>query len=209
MDNTANVNNQIAMLLSDVHTAIPAIVQSYDSAKRTLKAQPGIKRKTVDGFVAYPLCVDVPVFFAGGGGFEITHPISNGDACLLVFAEKNIDDWFATGQVSNYDDRRFFSMSDGFAFVGFAPAGNKGTAQTDGLHVTGPGVDVHVGNNTCVINVGGTQFTVSPSQITASKPIYAPNFFVNNKDLLAHMTTHTHPYKDNGAKLVTGVPNAS
>lgn len=46
----------------------------------------------------------------------VVHP---GDACLVVFADADIDGWFETGETQESKFARKHSLSDGFAFVGF------------------------------------------------------------------------------------------
>jgi len=51
--------------------------------------------------------------------FEV-HP---GDACLVVFADIDIDAWFDTGIPQEPRSARKHALSDGFAFVGFKTGG--------------------------------------------------------------------------------------
>ena len=61
----------------------------------------------------------VPVFMPVP--FEV-HP---GDACLVVFADIDIDAWFDTGEASVPRSARRHSLSDGFAFVGWKAGGSS------------------------------------------------------------------------------------
>ena len=53
---------------------------------------------------------------------DIDFEIRPGDACLVIFADIDIDSWFATGEVAEPRSGRKHSLSDGFAFVGFRTA---------------------------------------------------------------------------------------
>jgi len=66
----------------------------------------------------YPLLVDVPVIVIGGGKGNITFPINQGDQCLVLFNDRNIDNWFQSGQVGPVASSRAHSFSDGIALVG-------------------------------------------------------------------------------------------
>ncbi len=104
-------------------TAMPCVVVSYNSADNTIQAQPLIKFKQFTSDTAFEwvtprVLVDVPVAFARGGGFTCTMPIAEGDECLVVFASRDIDNWFTTGKVSQPGSSRSLSISDGFAIVG-------------------------------------------------------------------------------------------
>jgi Phage protein Gp138 N-terminal domain len=102
--------------LMSVHTATVGIVKSYNAVQQTVKVQPAIKRVTKDGrSMAIPVCPDVPVVFFGGA---VTFDISQGDECLLIFAERCIDRWWASGGVQEPAELRFHDLSDGFAILG-------------------------------------------------------------------------------------------
>ena len=60
----------------------------------------------------------VPVFMPVP--FEV-HP---GDACLVVFADADIDGWLETGEPQESKSARKHSLSDGFAFVGWRTCPN-------------------------------------------------------------------------------------
>lgn len=50
----------------------------------------------------------------------MTFLVAPGDECLLIFAERCIDGWFASGQSSIPLDYRLHDLSDGFALMGFS-----------------------------------------------------------------------------------------
>ena len=94
---------------SSLHCALPGTVVSFDAETRTAEIQPAVKL----GSMAYPVLSDVPVFM------PVPFDVSPGDACLVVFADINIDAWLASGEPSFPESPRQHSLSDGFAFVGF------------------------------------------------------------------------------------------
>ena len=96
-------------IFASLHCALPGTVVSFDAEKQTAVIQPAIKM----GSMTFPLLGDVPVFMPVS--FEV-HP---GDACLVVFADIDIDAWFDTGVPQETRSARKHSLSDGFAFVGF------------------------------------------------------------------------------------------
>lgn len=110
-------------LQADIQTALPAIIQSFDPAKRTCTAKPTIKFEITNPdqstkWVELPVIVDIPVIFPSGGGYTLTFPIAQGDECLLVFASRCIDSWWYSGGYQNQHEFRMHDLSDGFAFVG-------------------------------------------------------------------------------------------
>ncbi len=105
----------------DIHTALPARVESYNASTQRCTAQPLIKRRYVDGagvtqVERRPVVVEVPVVWPGGGGAAITCPLAVGDTVLLIFGEASMDAWLAGNgaEVDPQDDRRH-AFSDGIA----------------------------------------------------------------------------------------------
>ena len=96
-------------IFSLLHCALPGTVISYDAEKQTAEVQPAVKK----GSMLFPVLADVPVFMPVP--FEV-HP---GVACLVVFADIDIDAWFETGEAQEPKSARKHSLSDGFAFVGW------------------------------------------------------------------------------------------
>lgn len=129
----ANIKQGIDSRLKDLHTSMPAIIESFDAATQIATVQPAIKRifKTNEGDTELltpselPILINVPVQFPRGGGFSLTFPVAKGDECLLVFAERSIDNWHKNGGVQNPGAKRFHSLSDATAFVGISSLVNK------------------------------------------------------------------------------------
>ncbi len=113
---------------SDLWTALPGIVQSYDPTKQTCTVQPGIHlvRYPRDGSdpvpLEFPVLLDVPVVFPGGGGYSLTFPLAKGDEVLVVFASRGMDAWWYYGTANQKSqpqtELRMHDLSDGFAIVG-------------------------------------------------------------------------------------------
>ena len=96
-------------IFSSLHCALPGNVVSFDAVRQTAEVQPAVKR----GSLLFPVLSDVPVFMPVP--FEV-HP---GDACLVVFADVDIDTWLESGEPQEPKSARKHSLSDGFAFVGW------------------------------------------------------------------------------------------
>lgn len=112
-------------------TALPGVINSVDLGKQTCTVQPTVMAQVTaqDGstsWVELPLLLDVPIYFPTGGGFTLTFPVTAGDECLVVFASRAIDNWWAqsgdvgpSGHGRSQAELRMHDLSDGFAFVGF------------------------------------------------------------------------------------------
>ena len=90
-------------ILSSLHCALPGIVESFDEASGTASV-----RLAISGM---PVLQDVPVF--------VCNEVSAGDACLVVFADCDVDAWFDGEDSADPVSGRMHSLSDAFAFVGW------------------------------------------------------------------------------------------
>lgn len=104
----------------------------FDAAKQTAQIQLKIMRLVADRTaqpVVYipkicPLLIDCPVMVLSGGSGRITFPILPGDTCLVVFNDRDIDNWFKTGATLPPNSTRLHDLSDGLAIVGFRTQAN-------------------------------------------------------------------------------------
>ncbi len=114
--------------LKHLHTALPGLIESFDSATQLATVQPAIRRVFIDRTEGdatlvptdLPVLINVPVIFPRGGGFSLTFPVLPGDECLVVFCERSIDRWHASGGVQDPGAKRFHALSDATAFVGLS-----------------------------------------------------------------------------------------
>ncbi len=122
-----NLHKKDILLSLNCHAI--ATVQSFDAENQTVTAkivyqktsfvqnqESGIQSPVLSD---YPLLVDVPVIILGGGGFNLTFPISPGDDCLILFNDRDLDNWFAGLVNGPVNSGRLHSFSDGLALVGF------------------------------------------------------------------------------------------
>lgn len=110
-------------LAAELRVALPGVIQSFDEAAQTVSVQAAIRERVMqDGErkeIEIPLLEDVPVYFPGGQGFDISYPVKEGMDCLVVFADMCIDAWWESGGIQNQTEARRHDLSDGFALVGF------------------------------------------------------------------------------------------
>lgn len=122
-DELEALKHAIGARLTEVWTALPGTVESFDPVTMTVTVQLGTKDsiRNEDGTVStspFPLLTDCPVVWQGGGGVTATFPIAAGDECLVVFASRCIDAWWQSGGVQEQAEPRAHSLADGFALVG-------------------------------------------------------------------------------------------
>lgn len=96
---------QFYRMAGQIRCAMPGIIISFDPATQTATVQPAIKMKVNlgDGVkqMDLPVITNVPVVlpFAQTAGLLLTLPIKPGDECLLVFADRSIDNFTQGGGV--------------------------------------------------------------------------------------------------------------
>ncbi|MDM1791357.1 translation initiation factor IF-2 [Serratia marcescens] len=110
-------------IMSNLRVALPGIIQSFDPETVTCVVQPAVKGYESDdagmkSSISLPLLVDIPVIFPRGGGVTLTFPVTSGDECLLMFADRCIDFWWQSGGIQEPVDGRMHDLSDAFAIVG-------------------------------------------------------------------------------------------
>jgi len=110
-------------IFESLHCALPGTVVSFDTETQAAVIQPAV-RTCSD--VDLPLLRDVPVFM------PVPFEVHEGDACLVIFADRDIDAWFETGEAEVPPSGRMHSLSDGFAFVGFRTRRNADENASDG-----------------------------------------------------------------------------
>ena len=138
-----------------------ATVQSFNSQSQTVSATINYPKTffnlNPDGTytpvqVAYPQLVDVPVIVLGGGTCHLTFPITQGDQCLILCNDRNIDAWFQSGQNVPLTSSKTHSLSDGFALVGLNSLATS-LANYDGSRAV-------LANGTTGVGVGTSQVKI-------------------------------------------------
>jgi hypothetical protein len=109
-------------IFRDLNVARPGVVQSIDLSVGTVTVKLLTKEwlDSVEGVsIDYPLLTDVPILVLQGDGAFLELPITEGDDCLVVFSDRDIDNWWTAGaEGSTPNTLRKHSLSDGFAIVG-------------------------------------------------------------------------------------------
>lgn len=131
------MKSAIESRVRNIHTALPGRVESYDASKQTadivpmvIPTVPGADEDDADTEAPLPKLMSVPIVFPRAGDFAITFPVRKGDTVLLIFAERDIGRWRATGE----RERPIVST----------PHGISGAVAIPGLYPSGealPGVD--------------------------------------------------------------------
>lgn len=125
------VRREIFLNLNVHHVAT---IKSFDPAKQTCTAKINYDKTifTNDAsnnrakkLLPYPVLLDVPVINLRGGKAGLSLPIKEGDQCIILFNDRDIDNWFNGARSGEVGSLRLHSMSDGFALVGISSQDNK------------------------------------------------------------------------------------
>lgn len=109
-------------------------VQSFDSVRQVATATVNYKKtyfqlNAVSGLynpvlVDYPLAVDCPAISLGGGAGAITFPVAQGDECLMLFNDRDLNTWFAGNPGAAVATGRLHAFSDAILLVGVRSLAN-------------------------------------------------------------------------------------
>lgn len=211
-------------MVSRVWTALPGVIQAVTNSGNTVEVQPAIngRIRQLDGTykpIQMPKLVDVPICWQGGGGATWTFPIAAGDECLVVFASRCIDPWWANGFVApagqkgadgkpvnvmnNPTEWRMHNLSDGFAIVGVRSkkrAFASFDATTARLRTDDDSCYVEfdpVNKKVKIVASGGV--TINNVTFDSSGNVVSPQTITGQTQVVAgtggnavHLTTHTH-----------------
>lgn len=118
----AIINKTAKKAVSEIHTAVPAVITAFDAEKGLATVNPKAKFKKPNGdTMDYPAIVGVPVVFPQSQNVTIAFPIKAGDNCLLVFGEKALDYWLYGKET---DTELNFDLSNAIAIPSLATIGN-------------------------------------------------------------------------------------
>ena len=107
-------------VLASLNCHLVGRIVAFDSATQTASVAPSMMRIQPDGSqVAYPVLSDCPVQFPFGTQKGLTFPVAVGDPCLVLFHDRDMDNWFVSGGALPPNSRRMHSLSDGLCLVGF------------------------------------------------------------------------------------------
>lgn len=100
------------------------IIQEFNPDNQTATIQIALKQviniapNGTKTFQEIPLILQCPVVVLFGGGSYLTMPIEPGDNCLVLFNDREIDNWLYNGGVQAPTSARIHDVSDAIALVG-------------------------------------------------------------------------------------------
>ncbi len=113
--------------IAGIHTALPGKVMEYEYETQKARIQPLVKKRYRDGRVeSLPVVDSVPVIWPRTTGVDnaaisFTFPVRKDDLCLLVFAERALENWLMAGGEQDPGDPRKHDLTDAVAIMGLSP----------------------------------------------------------------------------------------
>ena len=107
------------------------VIQSFDVATQlatiaiAMKQVRDIAEDGTKTIVEYPLLLECPVMVLFGGVDILSLPITAGDNCIVLFNDRQIDNWLYNGPGQTPTIGRVHDLSDGIAIVGIRPLTNS------------------------------------------------------------------------------------
>jgi len=177
-DKDTQMMSIINRVMSEMNTCLPGRIESFDDATQTATVIPTIQAKVTVGdvvtYVDMPTIVNVLIVFpfAITKGFALTLPISSGDACLLFFSQKAIDNWHMMGGIQPPEQdtpgSRHHSLTDCFAILAPVPLPNVlGAWNSNGIEIRNSNRDVRctIENNQAVVKAEQSVLTLLTSGV--------------------------------------------
>lgn len=128
-------------------------IVSFDASTQTAEVQIKMMKMKNGKLQDYPILIDCPCVVLGGGQGRVTFPITAGDSCLVLFNDRDIDNWYAGGQKMLPRTERKHSYSDAIALVGVHNLQNKITDYlVDGTELKYRNATIKLQNNTITID---------------------------------------------------------
>lgn len=157
-------------ILLDFNAHHIGTIQKFNSSSQTADVSINYKKTFFDfnadtgvydsRLVDYPLLAQIPVVVLGGGPGSLTFPIAAGDECLVLFNDRDLDNWFSGSSSSANATLRLHSFSDGVALVGIRSMANVLSSYDstrvvlqNGTTLVGVGASlIKIANNTTTLN---------------------------------------------------------
>lgn len=106
--------------IKNLHTSIPGVVRSYNRRTKRASVQVAINMLLTDGSsMPRAVLTNVPLAGEQYGGYAMNFPVKAGDAVMLAFSERGLDQFKSTFGVSNPPSRAIMREQDAVIVGGF------------------------------------------------------------------------------------------
>ena len=142
-------------------------IVSFDASKQTAEVQIKMTFLLNKEIKTYPLLIDCPCVVLAGGEGRVTFPIKKGDSCLVLFNDRDMDNWFSGGQTMPPRTNRYHDFSDAIALVGLRNMQNKiSDYLADGTELKYSGSTIKLQDNKVTITNGTATIEMNSGNVT-------------------------------------------
>lgn len=152
-------------------------IVSWDRNTQSASVKIKMMRLVGSQQIQYPILTHCPVHILCGGAGRVTFPIAAGDPCLILFNDRDLDNWFESGADAVPNSFRTHSLSDGLVIVGFRNSANK----LVGISAT----DTELGQGNTVVGMDGAKISVRNG--STSLKLALDDLFTNLDDLMVKL----------------------
>ena len=146
------------------------IIESFDPVNQnaTIKlVDKGVYEYTEnETIIDYPPLLEVPVIIHKTTDGGITIPIIKGDTCLVVFNDRDLDNWLLNGLIQRPNTLRKHDLSDAIAIIGIKNQKNK---------------IADYNNLATVINYKNNKITIDDAEINLLNSVGNGNIIIDDK----------------------------
>lgn len=185
-------------------------IVSFDPSTQTAEVQIKMSFLLNGEIKEYPILLDCPCIILAGGDGALTMPITAGDSCLVLFNDRDMDNWYSGGQTMPPRTDRLHDFSDAIALVGLRNKQNQLSgylAQGTELKYGSSTIKLENGkvtvtNGTATVEMDGANVSVQAANISLTGAVAVTGTFsVNGKnvgDTHIHSGVSTGPYNTGG-----------
>ena len=222
---------QFRRFAANLRVCMPGVIESFDAGTQRARVIPGVRMKTVLGqevrYVDLPVVEEVPIMIPSAGGFAVTLPIKSGDPCVLMFADRDIENFLISGKPENPGKAqgeettapRSHHLTDAICFPGIiadpqvlpdyaldaiemrdAPGENKIRLTSSGIEILTSG-KLKIDASGVEVKASG-DFKIDANNVTLDSSMKLSGGTFTDKNNV-NSTSHTHTYVDSVGSAAT------
>lgn len=205
-DNHTDLQDVLNSLRNNIFSTFNCIqigkISKFDKDNQTVDVDIQIKRQiSGDRSETYAPLKECPLVVMQGGGSYMEFPVKVGDFCIVLFNDRDIDNWWYANQLTDPNTKRKHDLSDGIAIVGINPSTSVLDLSGDKVRINATGYDLHLKTDKETVFNEGTDYAVRFNELEK-----AYNSLKSTVD--KHITVYnTHTHTASGSK--TSVPSAT
>lgn len=198
------INRAVQLAVAKMFKVRVGRVESFDASTGLAEIKLLQKEiRQIDGgeeVYSLPVIPNVPVFCFGGGDYADTFPVTKGDECVVLHADRSLDVWFDQGTEADPIIRHRHDITDAIALVGARskpnalqewPTDRREIGKQGGPRIALKDDSVHIG-----VDSGQDATDMAAIARLVKQELDALRTTVNN--FITTFSTHTHNVSTTG-----------